>query len=159
MFFLCLFLGLAFCFSVLIYPTPKYSHLHCYRYRRAYQFIFLYHCISPMRLLYYNPAAHYENTAMQYTEIFFRSQNRNLHFGKNDFFFKFLIKTPIVGTHWNRLNEEVLTSIHNLCFESKIKKKIEIPVPPTLKKLAGHIAFGLSVCVCVSSSVSHFFFF
>ena len=34
-------------------------------------------------------------------------------------------------------------------------------MPPTLKKLEGHIAFGLSVClsvrVCVGASVSHFF--
>ena len=28
-------------------------------------------------------------------------------------------------------------------------KKIDIFMPPTLKKLEGHIAFGLSVCVCV----------
>ena len=27
-------------------------------------------------------------------------------------------------------------------------------MPPTLKKLEGHIAFGLSVCVCVCTSVN-----
>ena len=27
-------------------------------------------------------------------------------------------------------------------------------MPPTLKKLEGHIAFGLSVCLCVCASVN-----
>ena len=27
--------------------------------------------------------------------------------------------------------------------------KISVIMPPTLKKLEGHIAFGLSVCLCV----------
>ena len=34
----------------------------------------------------------------------------------------FLLKTLIVGTHWNHLAEAVLTSTNNLCFGSKIRK-------------------------------------
>ena len=30
---------------------------------------------------------------------------------------------------------------------------VHIFMPPTLKKLEGHIAFGLSVCLCVCASV------
>ena len=37
--------------------------------------------------------------------------------------FIFLLKTYIVGTRYNSLGEAVLTSTHNVCFESKIRKK------------------------------------
>ena len=38
--------------------------------------------------------------------------------------FLFLLKTLIVGTRRNRLNEAVLTSTHNLCFRAKIRKNV-----------------------------------
>ena len=52
------------------------------------------------------------------------------------------------------LDEAVLTSTNNLCFGAKIRKigiLLHTPVfmPPTLKKLEGHIGLGLSVCLCV----------
>ena len=37
-------------------------------------------------------------------------------------FLVFLLKTYIVGTRYNGLGEPALTSTHNVCFESKIKK-------------------------------------
>ena len=37
-------------------------------------------------------------------------------------FFLFLLKTMIVVTSKNHLNEAVLTSTHNLCFKAKIRK-------------------------------------
>ena len=49
-------------------------------------------------------------------------------------FFLFLLKTLIVGTRLNRLNEAVeavLTSTHNLCFGAKIRKKKYTPVNPS----------------------------
>ena len=64
---------------------------------------------------------HYENTPMQYTEIF--GVVKNLKFHQN----LFLLKTRIVGTSLNRLGEAVLTSTHNLCFGATIRK-IGIPV-------------------------------
>ena len=49
-------------------------------------------------------------------------------------------------------------STHNLCFGAKIRKKgkpLQTPVfmPPTSKKLRGHIGLGLSVqwCECSQS--------
>ena len=38
-------------------------------------------------------------------------------------YFSFLLKTWIVGTRVNRLNEAVLTSTHNLCFRATIRYK------------------------------------
>ena len=35
-------------------------------------------------------------------------------------FFLFLLKTEIVSTSYNRLDEAILTSTHNLCFRVKI---------------------------------------
>ena len=60
---------------------------------------------------------HYANTPMLYTAIFHGCKNINVHI-----FFLFLLKTLIVGTCLNRLNEAVLTSTHNLCFGAKIRK-------------------------------------
>ena len=59
---------------------------------------------------------------MQYIEIFSPVIG---NFSRNflTFFFIFLLKTQIVGIRLNRLAEAVLTSTHNLCFLSKIRKK------------------------------------
>ena len=46
-------------------------------------------------------------------------------------FFLFLLKTLIVGTRQNRLNEAVLTSTYNLCVRAKIIKN-EYPCKPQL---------------------------
>ena len=54
---------------------------------------------------------------MQYTEIFQKKKIENF-IGKILIFIIFSLKTYIVGT----LNEAVLTSTHNVCFGSKIRK-------------------------------------
>ena len=41
---------------------------------------------------------------------------------KKMIFLVFLLKTYIVDTRQNRLSESVLTSTHNVCFGSKIRK-------------------------------------
>ena len=46
----------------------------------------------------------------------------------------YLLKTLIVGTHWNPLAVEVVTSTHNLCFGSKIRTKLLTPVFNTIQK-------------------------
>ena len=43
-------------------------------------------------------SVHYENMPMQYTEMFFSCKNKN-SIGKFLIFFKFMLKTLIVGTH------------------------------------------------------------
>ena len=47
---------------------------------------------------------------------FYNQKNENFQ-KKNSGSFIFLLKTYIVGTRQNRLDEAVLTSTHNLCFE------------------------------------------
>ena len=61
---------------------------------------------------------------MQYTEIFSAVKIKNF-IGKISTFLIFLLKTLIVGT------EAVLTSTHNLCFGSKIRKNRYTPITPT----------------------------
>ena len=53
-------------------------------------------------------------------EIFSAVKMENL-IGKILIFSKFMLKTLIVGTPYNRLGEGVLMSTRNLCFGSKIK--------------------------------------
>ena len=55
---------------------------------------------------------HYDNTAMQYTAILNRCKNDSFQMKICDFFF----------------DEAVLTSTHDLCFRSKIKKIMYTPV-------------------------------
>ena len=61
---------------------------------------------------------YYKNMPMQCTEIFKVVKNENFQ----QIFFLYLHKTLILGTR-----EAVLTSTHNLCFGSKIRK-IGIPL-------------------------------
>ena len=58
---------------------------------------------------------------------FFQKPKLKNFIGKILIFLIFLLKTMIEGTHQNRLAEAVLTSTHNLCFGSKIRK-IGIPL-------------------------------
>ena len=64
---------------------------------------------------------------MQHTEIFSAVKSKN-YIGKCLKFLIFLLKTYIVGTRYNGLGEAALTSTHNVCFESKIRKNIGIPL-------------------------------
>ena len=62
-----------------------------------------------------NNVIHYENTPMQYTEIFKVVENENF-WKRKMIFFHFLLKTYIVGTRKNRFG---VTSTNNLCLEQK----------------------------------------
>ena len=66
--------------------------------------------------------------------VFFRRKNYKFHSVKILIFLIFLLKTYIVGTCQNR-REAVLTSTHNVCFGSKIRK-LGIPL---------HTAFFFSI--------------
>ena len=66
--------------------------------------------------------SHYKNTPMQHAAIFHGRKNDNLHLIFFFTIFILLLKTEIVGTRLNHLNEAVLTSTHNLCFRAKIRK-------------------------------------
>ena len=46
-------------------------------------------------------------------------------------FFIILLKTKIVGTRQNRLDEAVLTSTHNLFFLAEVRKIMYTPVNPS----------------------------
>ena len=69
---------------------------------------------------------YYENLPMQYTENFSAVKFQNF-IGKTLILLICLLKTLIAGTHYNRLGKAVLTSTHNLCFGSEIRK-IGIPL-------------------------------
>ena len=58
---------------------------------------------------------------MQYTAIFHGCKKDNFQM-KNFDVLLFLLKTLIVHTRLNRLNEAVLTGTHNLRFRAKIRK-------------------------------------
>ena len=45
-------------------------------------------------------------------------------FSLRDNYFYFSTKTYAVGTHWNRLNEVILMSTHNICFYVEMCKII-----------------------------------
>ena len=62
-------------------------------------------------------------------------KNENFQIKKILIFFIFLLKTKIVGTRKNRLSEAVLTSTHNLCLFSKIRKMMSISVNPSFSIL------------------------
>ena len=87
---------------------------------------------------------------MQYTENILVVKNENFRWKNFDIFLIFAQNIDC-GYTLEPLGEAVLTSTHNLCFGAKIGIPLHTPVfmPPTLKKLEGHIAFGLSVCVSV----------
>ena len=58
---------------------------------------------------------------MRYKEIFSSCKNRKLHWKNFDIFNSFA-KNIDCGYTLDMLDEAVLTSTHNLCFGSKIKK-------------------------------------
>ena len=67
-----------------------------------------------------NKEDHYE-TCPCTIQIFFSKQNLKILLKKKKFK-QISLKTYIVGTRYNRLCEAVLTSTHNVCFESEIRK-------------------------------------
>ena len=62
---------------------------------------------------------------------FFTAVTKIIFKGKIVMFFSFLLKTLIVGTRSNRLSKAVLTTTHNLCFGTKIRKKMYTLVNPS----------------------------
>ena len=57
------------------------------------------------------------------------------HWSSGFIFFHISVKTYIVGTRWNRLAEVALTSTHNVCFGSKVRKlDISLHTPVLLYK-------------------------
>ena len=69
---------------------------------------------------------------MQHMKRFFSALKIKNFIGK---ILIFLLKTLIVGTCYKRVAKAVLTSTHNLCFGSKIKKiGIELLTPVLLYK-------------------------
>ena len=61
---------------------------------------------------------HNENIPIQIYWKFYH-QNMKILRWKILIFFIFLLKTSIMGSRYNRFDEAILTSIHNLCFEQK----------------------------------------
>ena len=67
--------------------------------------------------------------SMQYTVIFHGCKNDNFQM-KIEIVFYIFAQKYVVGTRFNRLDEAVLTSTHNLCFRAKIRK-MNTPVNPS----------------------------
>ena len=80
------------------------------------------HCITKTRPCNLLRFLHLKKNLMEIIDIFFI-----LFLFIYLFIYFFLLKTLIVDTRWDRLGEAVLTSTHNLCFGSKIRK-IDIPL-------------------------------